>query len=77
MMRSFGFAGAAIAALAACADSPEPPPSADPALVEKLAVANNAAPEAPKLDKADRLVAAAARTDPDRLAAPAESLLAR
>jgi hypothetical protein len=77
MMKRFGFACVTIAALAACGEAPEPAPSADPALVERLAVANDAAAEAPKLEKADRLVAAAARTEPDRLAGAAESLLAR
>jgi hypothetical protein len=77
MMKRFGFACVAFAALAACAAEPEPVASADPALVERLALANTTQPEVPKLVKADRLVAAAARTDPDRLAAPAASLLAR
>ena len=73
MMKNIGFA--CFALLAACAAEPEPQP--DPALVERIALANTAAPDAPKLDKADRLVAAVDRSDPDRLAAPAKALLAR
>jgi hypothetical protein len=72
MMKRFGFACATLA-VAACARAPEPQP--DPALVERVAEA--AAPEAPKLAKADRLVAMADRSDPDRLAGAAERLLAR
>lgn len=77
MMKRFGFACVTFAALAACAAEPEPVPSADPALVERLAVANTAEPETAKLAKADRLVAAAARVEPDRVAGAAETLLAR
>jgi hypothetical protein len=73
MMKRLGFACVTLAALAACASEPEPQP--DPALVARVAEA--AAPEAPKLEKADRIVAAVDRSDPDRLAAPAEALLAR
>jgi hypothetical protein len=73
MMKRFGFAAAISAALGACAQAPEPQP--DPALVQR--VAEVAAPEAPKLEKADRIVAAVDRSEPDRLAAPAEALLAR
>jgi uncharacterized protein YcfL len=76
MMKRFGFAAVAALALAACSDEPEPP-RADPVLVERLAIANGAEPEAPKLAKADRLVAAAARVEPDRVAGAAEKLLAR
>ncbi|HEX8620811.1 MAG TPA: hypothetical protein VF718_02490 [Allosphingosinicella sp.] len=61
--------------VAACAAEPEPEP--DPALVERIALANAAAPEAPKLEKADRIVAAVDRSEPDRLAGAAERLLAR
>ncbi len=75
MMKRFAFAGAPLALLAACAAEPEPQP--DPALVERIAAANTIAPGAPSLDKADRLVAAVDRSDPDRLAAPAAALLAR
>jgi hypothetical protein len=75
MMKRFALAAAACAALAACAAEPEPQP--DPALIERVALANSAAADAPKLEKADRLVAAVDRADPDRLAAPAEALLAR
>jgi hypothetical protein len=74
MMKRFGFACATCAALAACAAEPEPQP--DPALVERLALANAAAPDSQKLEKADRIVKAIDRSDPDRLAAPAETLLA-
>jgi uncharacterized protein YcfL len=78
MMKRFGFAAVTALALAACSAEPEPEPvRADPALVERLALANTAEPEAPKLDKADRLVAAAARVEPDRVAVAAEKLLAR
>lgn len=77
MMRSLGFACATLLPLAACAAEPEAGPQPDPALVERLAVANEAAPDAPKLEKADRIVAAVDRSDPDRLAAPAEALLER
>jgi hypothetical protein len=76
MMKRFGFACATFLTLAACASEPDEP-QPDPALVERIALANTAAPDAPKLDKADRLVAAVDRSDPDRLAAPAEALLAR
>jgi hypothetical protein len=74
MMKRFGFACVTFASLAACTAEPEPP-QPDPALVQRVAEA--AAPEAPKLAKADRLVAAVDRSDPDRLAAPAAALLAR
>ncbi|MFL6845669.1 MAG: hypothetical protein ACJ8ER_12395 [Allosphingosinicella sp.] len=75
MMKVFGFACATFGALgaAACGRAPEPTP--DPALIQRLAEV--AAPEAPKLEKADRLVAMADRADPDRLAGAAEQLLAR
>ncbi len=75
MMKRLAFAAAAGAALSACAEAPEPQP--DPALVERIALANTAEPEAPQLEKADRIVKAIDRSDPDRLAAPAEALLAR
>jgi hypothetical protein len=75
MMKRFAFAFAALASLAACSQAPEPEP--DPALVERIAIANTAAPAAPKLEKADRLVAVVDRSDPDRLAAPAAALLSR
>lgn len=74
MMKSLAFA-AACCALAGCARQPEPQP--DPALVERIALANAAAPESPKLEKADRIVAAVDRSEPDRLAGAAEALLAR
>jgi hypothetical protein len=77
MMKRFAFACAASATLAACAAAPEPEPQPDPALVERVALAGTAAPDAPELATADRVVAAVDRSDPDRLAAPAEALLAR
>jgi hypothetical protein len=54
-------------------------PRADPALIERIAVANTAeVAETPeKLAKADRLVAAVAHVEPDRVAGAAEKLLAR
>lgn len=75
MMKRFAFAAAALAALAACSEAPEPQP--DPALVERIALANTADPDSPKLEKADRIVAAVDRTEPDRLAGAAERLLER
>ena len=75
MMKSLAFACLAGAGLVACSAEREPEP--DPALVERIALANTADPDAPKLETADRIVAAVDRSDPDRLAAPAEVLLAR
>jgi hypothetical protein len=75
MMKRLGFPLLAAAGLAACSAEREPEP--DPALVERIALANAAEPQPPKLGKADRIVAAVDRSDPDRLAAPAEALLAR
>lgn len=75
MMKRFGFAFVTCAALAACAAEPAPEP--DPALVERIALANAVEPDSPKLEKADRIVKAIDRSDPDRLAAPAEALLQR
>jgi hypothetical protein len=75
MMKRLGFACVTFASLGACARAPEPQP--DPALVERLALANSAAPDTPRLDKADRLVAAADRTEPHRLAGAAQRLLER
>jgi hypothetical protein len=78
MMKRFAFAGLPILALAACADEPEVLPQPDPALVERLAIANTAEPATPeKLEKADKLVAAVAHVEPDRVAGAAEKLLAR
>lgn len=75
MMNKLAFA-VPILALAACAGEPDPAPAPDPALIERLA--RQAAPEAPgTLEKADRLVAAVARVEPDRVAGAAETLLAR
>jgi hypothetical protein len=75
MMKRFAFACATLAALGACGRAPEPQP--DPALVEHLALASTADPDLPKLEKADRIVAAVDRSEPDRLAGAAERLLAR
>lgn len=78
MMKKLAFACVPILALAACAERPEPGPRPDPALIERIALANSAEPETPeKLEKADRLVAAVARVEPDRVAGAAEKLLAR
>ena len=78
MMKSLAFALAPALALAACAVEPEPQPQPDPALIERIAIANSAEPETPaKLEKADKLVAAVAHVEPDRVAGAAEKLLAR
>ena len=78
MMKKLAFACAPILALAACSDEPEALPRPDPALIERIALANSAEPETPeKLAKADRLVAAVARVEPDRVAGAAEKLLVR
>jgi ABC-type hemin transport system substrate-binding protein len=82
MMKKLAFALAPIlaplAALSACADEPEAVPRPDPALVERIAVANTAETEAAeKLGKADKLVGAVAHVEPDRVAGAAEKLLAR
>jgi hypothetical protein len=75
MMKRIAFTGVTFAALAACAQAPEPQP--DPALIERVGLASTQPPEAPKLDKADRIVATVDRSEPDRLAGAAERLLAR
>jgi hypothetical protein len=78
MMKKLIFAFAPMLALAACSDEPDALPAPDPALVERLAIANVAEPEAPeKLAKADKLVGAVAHVEPDRVAGAAEKLLAR
>jgi hypothetical protein len=82
MMKKLAFAFAPILAplalLSACADEPEAVPNPDPALIEQIVAANAAQPEAPgKLEKADKLVAAVAHVEPDRVAGAAEKLLAR
>lgn len=77
MMKRFGFACIALLPLGACAVEPEPQPRPDPALVERIALANSAEPRPEKLEKADRLVGSVARVEPDRLAGAAEGLLAR
>ena len=72
------FGLAPILALAACGAEPEPQAQPDPALIDRIAVANSARPETPeKLAKADKLVATVARVEPDRVAGAAEKLLAR
>ncbi|HEX8573328.1 MAG TPA: hypothetical protein VF759_11320 [Allosphingosinicella sp.] len=76
MMKRFGFASVTALALAACSAEPEPV-RADPALVERLALANVAEPESPKLETADKIVGAVDRVEPDRVAGAAEKLLAR
>ena len=77
MMKNLAFC-APLLALAACADEPADLPRPDPALIERLAVANTAMPEPPeKLEKADKLVASVAHVEPDRLTGAAEKLLAR
>src|SRR3954470_24600009 len=75
MMKRFAFGCATLATLGACSETPEPQP--DPALVERIALANTVDPAIPKLEKADRIVAAVDRSEPDRLAGAAERLLAR
>ncbi|HET9640625.1 MAG TPA: hypothetical protein VFP12_15605 [Allosphingosinicella sp.] len=77
-MKRFGFACVTSLCLAACADEPESLPQPDPALIERIALANTAEPQAPaKLEKADKLVGAVARVEPARVAGAAEKLLAR
>ncbi|HEU0097490.1 MAG TPA: hypothetical protein VFQ67_01825 [Allosphingosinicella sp.] len=77
MMKKLAFALAPLALLAACADEPEAVPQPDPALIDRLALANTAVPPPPeKLEKADKLVAAVAHVEPDRVAGAAEKLLA-
>ena len=78
MMKKLAFALAPLVALAACAGEPDSVPRPDPALIERLALASQAEPEAPeKLAKADRLVGAVAHVEPARVAGAAEKLLAR
>ncbi|MGA9582931.1 MAG: hypothetical protein WBR13_13285 [Allosphingosinicella sp.] len=78
MMKKPAFALAPLALLAACAEAPDSVPSPDPALVERIAIANTAAAQsARKVEKADRLVGAVAYVEPDRIAGAAEKLLAR
>ena len=78
MMKKLAFACVPLLALAACAAEPEPQAQPDPALIDRIALANSAEPETPeKLAKADRLVATVARVEPDRVAGAAEKLLAR
>ena len=78
MMKKLAFALAPLAVLAACAEEPEVLPSPDPALIERIAEANTAEPEPPeKVQKADKLVAAVAHVEPDRVEGVAKKLLAR
>ncbi|HEX8309222.1 MAG TPA: hypothetical protein VF645_12475 [Allosphingosinicella sp.] len=76
MMKRLALALAPILALAACADEPEALPEPDAALIERIALANSAGTEASgKVEKADKLVSAVARVEPDRVAGAAEKLL--
>jgi starvation-inducible outer membrane lipoprotein len=78
MMKTLASALLPCLALAACAEEPDALPRPDPALIERIAVANTAQGEsAGKLAKADKLVAAVAHVEPDRVAGAAEKLLAR
>ncbi|HLL31163.1 MAG TPA: hypothetical protein VK403_09230 [Allosphingosinicella sp.] len=78
MMKKLAFAALPILALAACAEEPEVVRQPDPALIERIVETNAAAPVPPKkLEKADKLVAAVAHVEPDRVAGAAEKLLAR
>lgn len=78
MMKKLALACAPVALLAACAEEPEVLPQPDPALIERIVEADTAAPQTPeKIDKADKLVAAVAHVEPDRVEGVAEKLLAR
>lgn len=78
MMKNLALALAPLLALAACADEPEALPQPDPALIERIALANTVETEsAGKLEKADKLVGAVAHVEPDRMAGAAEKLLVR
>jgi hypothetical protein len=78
MVKKLALSCAPLLALAACAGEPEIPPQPDPALIERIAVANTAATEtAGKVAKADKLVGAVAHVEPDRVEGVAEKLLAR
>ena len=78
MMKKLALACAPLLALAACADEPEALAQPDPALIERIAVANTAEVQAAeKVEKADKLVAAVAHVEPDRVEGVAEKLLAR
>lgn len=78
MMKKLALACAPLLALAACAEEPEVVHQPDPALIERIVESNSAAAETPeKLAKADKLVAAVAHVEPDRVEGVAEKLLAR
>ena len=84
MLKRNSFAAVTLfSALAACSSQADPLPQPDPAKVERLVMsleAQEAAPPAAmaeKLAKAERVVAAVDRSEPDRLAGAAERLLAR
>jgi hypothetical protein len=78
MMKKLALGLAPIALLAACAEEPEALPQPDPALIERIVEANAAATGTPeKLEKADKLVAAVAHVEPDKVEGVAEKLLAR
>jgi hypothetical protein len=81
MLKNICFAAVTLG-LAACGHAEaEPQPQPDPSTIERLALAGESADaEAPApagLEKADRIVTAIDRTDPDRLGSAAERLLAR
>lgn len=78
MMKNLALALTPLLAFAACAEEPEALPQPDPALIERIALANTVETEsAGKLEKADKLVGAVAHVEPDRMAGAAEKLLAR
>jgi phosphoglycolate phosphatase-like HAD superfamily hydrolase len=81
MMKMFGFAAVTASALALSACSraeaePKPDPRAVEALVERLEAGGAPAEVVEKVAKADRMIVAVDRSDPDRLAGAAERLLA-
>ena len=80
MMKNFALVLFAAAGLAACAgEAPEPAP--DPRQVELLVASLDVKAPPPevqeKVAKADRIVTAIDRSEPDRLAGAAERLLAK
>jgi hypothetical protein len=81
MMKNLAFTIAAASALAACGRA-EADPQPDPRQVELLVASLDVEPTPPpevqeKLAKADRIVTAVDRSEPDRLAGAAERLLAQ